>query len=196
MWLHRRLGTAERGRTQLDRKVRILVPERQRLALEADRCRGEWAAACELARTWEVRVALLGGRDAIRGAAAPEPMEIEVTWTTAMGLRHPIGVTVAAPAEVAPLHVGNAAVGPAVAAFRTALLAGARTAAAEEAVRRLDAEIALTRRRIRALDKRWIPWLRESLAALDLALDQAEQEDATRLRRAEAARDADRHHGA
>ena len=78
----------------------------------------------------------------------------------------------------------NAAIAPAAAAFRRALVAGVRTAAAQEAVRRLDAEIAVTRRRLRALEKRWLPRLRDELGRLELALEQAEQEDASRLHRA------------
>ncbi len=60
-------------------------------------------------------------------------------------------------------------------------------AAAEEAVRLVEAEIAVTRRRLRALEKRWLPWLRDALAALEESLEQSEQEDGIRLRRAVAA---------
>ena len=64
-----------------------------------------------------------------------------------------------------------------------------RSAAAHEAVRRVEAEIAITRRRMRALDRRWIPWLHETLAEREAALEQAEREDGVRLRRAAAAED-------
>ena len=60
----------------------------------------------------------------------------------------------------------------------------ARAAAGAEATRRLDAEIRLTRRRIRALDKRWLPRLEAALAERELALDLAEQDDGVRLRKA------------
>ena len=83
--------------------------------------------------------------------------------------------------------MANAAVAPAVAAFETALAAGVRSAAAEEAVRRVESEVAVTRRRLRALDKRWLPWLEQSLAELELSLEQAEQEEGARLRVASAA---------
>ena len=46
----------------------------------------------------------------------------------------------------------------------------------------------VTRRRLRALDKRWLPWLRAELADVELSLEQTEQEDALRLRRAAAGR--------
>lgn len=100
-----------------------------------------------------------------------------------MGLVYPEDVTLADRGPDQPVLPGNAAVAPAVTAFHGALLAGARAAAADEAVRRLDAEIALTRRRMRALDKRWLPWLRDTLATLELSLEQTEQEDSMRLRR-------------
>jgi len=76
---------------------------------------------------------------------------------------------------------------PAVQAAREALLAGVQAAAADEAVRRIEAEIAVTRRRLRALDDRWLPWLTDRLAALEISLEQAEHEDGIRLRRAVAA---------
>ena len=51
-------------------------------------------------------------------------------------------------------------------------------------MRRLEAEIAVTRRRMRALDRRWLPWLQDELIRLELTLEQSEQEDGLRLRRA------------
>ena len=101
-----------------------------------------------------------------------------------MGLTYPVGVELVDDFDDMPIRRGNAALRPAVTACRAALLAGARTAAAEEAVRRLEREIALTRRRIRALDKRWLPWLHTALHERELTLEQAEQEDGVRLRRA------------
>ena len=46
------------------------------------------------------------------------------------------------------------------------------------------ASLAGTRRRLHALDKRWLPWLSAALADLELGLEQAEHEDGIRLRRA------------
>ena len=194
-WLRRRLTTAERGRGQLDRKLRSLFPEQQRLRIKAARDRADWESACGAAQTWLLRAVLLGGQDAIRGASPTEPARIEVEWTTTMGLGYPRGARPAsepatgastglAPSSAASGPSGNAAIAPATAAFQTALAAGVRTAAAEEAVRRIDAEIAVTRRRLRALDRRWLPRLQHELNRLDLALEQSEQEDGLRLRRA------------
>ena len=186
MWLRRRLGAAERGRDQLDRKLRILVPEQQRLRILADGCQRDWLAACDDAKVWMLRATLLGGQDAIRYAAAPVPVEVEVMWRTALGVRYPSAAGLAgSPAEV-PGVSGNAAIVPATVAYKKALVAGVRAAAAREAVRRVEAEIAVTRRRVRALDRRWLPQLHEALAVLEQSLVQAEQEDAVRLRRAAA----------
>jgi V/A-type H+-transporting ATPase subunit D len=190
MWLHRRLATARRGCDQLDRKLRILVPELQRRRLQAQQWQREWTAACTQADGWLLRVTLLGGQDALRAAGTPELTRITVTWTTAMGMSYPADARMSDPAErpVTPIAspTDNAAIPPAVTALRTALLAGIRTAAADEAVRRVEAEIALTRRRLRALEKRWLPLLEDALAQLELSLEQAEQEDGMRLRRATA----------
>lgn len=184
MWLRRRLGAAERGRDQLDRKLRILVPEQQRLRILADGCQKEWLAACDDASVWMLRATLLGGQDAIRYAAAPEHVDVEVTWTTALGVRYPAAAGLAGPPAEVPGVSGNAAIVPATVAYQKALVAGVHAAAAREAVRRVEAEIAVTRRRVRALDRRWLPQLHEALAVLEQSLVQAEQEDAVRLRRA------------
>jgi len=187
MWLRRRLDTAARGRDQLDRKLHILVLEQQRLRIQADRSRAAWATTCEAARTWMLRATLLGGQDAIRNATPPQPVDIEIVWTTAMGLSYPADVRLVGPGWELPIPSANAAVTPTAAAFRAAMRAGVRSAVATEALNRVETEIAATRRRLRALDKRWLPWLKESLVALDLSLEQAEQEDGMRLRRAAAA---------
>lgn len=183
-WLRRRLATAERGREQLDRKLRILFPEEQRLRILATRARADWESACARADAWLLRAALLGGQDAIRCASRFEPVGVEVQWATTMGLTYPSEAHVTAATEIAVLPAGNSAVAPATTAFHAALVAGVRTAAAEEAVRRIEAEIAVTRRRLRALDRRWLPRLQDELIRLELTLEQSEQEDGLRLRRA------------
>ncbi|HEX2706080.1 MAG TPA: V-type ATP synthase subunit D [Candidatus Lustribacter sp.] len=185
-WLRRRLATAERGREQLDRKLRILFPEEQRLRILADRQRTEWVSACAEADRWLLRAALLGGQDGIRDASTLQPVTVEVQWATTMGLSYPSGAELSPARDEVSLPVSNAAIDPAAAAVRAALQAGVRTAAAEEAVRRLDAEIAVTRRRLRALEKRWLPRLHAELVGLELTLEQTEQEDTLRLRRAAA----------
>ena len=96
-WLRRRLATAERGREQMDRKLRILFPEQQRLHIQADRQRTEWASACAEADRWLVRAVLLGGQDALRQASTARPVGVEVEWSTAMGLSYPSGQSCRSP---------------------------------------------------------------------------------------------------
>lgn len=165
----------------------MLFPEQQRLAALAARHRADWVSACADADAWLLRAALLGGQDALRGATGREPVSVQVRWATSMGLSYPSGAELSPLSTQPPLPTANAAVGPAATAFRAALVAGVNTAVAEEGVRRVDAEIALTRRRLRALEKRWLPWLHQELVDLELALEQTEQDDALRLRRATAA---------
>lgn len=182
LWLRRRLLTARRGRSQLDRKLRILVPERRRLLNLADHYRQEWLAACEEANTWLRRAALLGGEDALRLAQTRQRAAVTVNWASAMGVVYPVDVRVSRGAAESELLLGNAALAPATAAAWTMVEAAARVAATEEAVRRLDAEVSLTRRRLRALDQRWIPRLEDHLRDLELVLEQAELDDGIRLR--------------
>ncbi len=186
IWLRRRLGTARRGRDQLDRKLRILQPEAQRQRIRAARSHEEWDRACAEVRRWTTRAALVSGQDGFRHASARHLADVELSWATSMGVRYPSGASVVTAPEPG-VAVDNAAVVPALGASRTALLAGVRAAAADEAVRRIEAEIDVTRRRLHALDRRWLPWLEDELARLELALDQAEHEDGIRLRRATAA---------
>jgi V/A-type H+/Na+-transporting ATPase subunit D len=184
IWLRRRLSAAERGREQLDRKLRVLVVEQAKLRAVAESYRRQWVRACGDGSDWLLRAALLGGEDAIRQASPREPVTVSVTWANTVGVHHPQDVAIADDIDAATAGLSNAALTPAIRAFQQAMIAGVRTAAADEAVRRVDAEIAVTRRRMRALDKRWLPWLHEALAQRELALEQAEQEDGVRLRRA------------
>ncbi len=183
LWLKHRLAIARRGRDQLDRKLRILTSERQRILLLRDQHVREWESACADASGWLLRLAVLGGQDAVRSAAAPSPAEVRLTWRTTMGVRCPSDAVVHRPRSDLQLAPGNAVAQATVRAYDTALLAGARAAATQEAARRVEAEITVTRQRVRALDKRWLPWLQDTLHLLDLSLEQAEQEDSARLRR-------------
>jgi len=57
-----------------------------------------------------------------------------------------------------------------------------RHAVAERAEAELSAELARATRRLRALQKRWIPQHEAALAQLDLALDENQREQAARVR--------------
>ncbi|HZD67688.1 MAG TPA: V-type ATP synthase subunit D, partial [Actinomycetes bacterium] len=75
----------------------------------------------------------------------------------------------------------------AAAAHRAALAAAVQHAAATAALRTVEREVTATSQRLRAIEDRWIPRLRTTLAEVELALDELEHADAARLRRAMAA---------
>jgi len=181
MWLRRRLATAELGCEQLGRKLVALLAEQERLRGQQSSCRRTWAAAVAQARSWELRAGMLGGQDA--GNVRPtEHASIELTWSTTVGVYLPAEARRVGPPPDLQAPPANTAVVLAAEAFGTALAAGIELAVAEEAVRRVDLEVALTRRRVRALEKRWLPTLRQALADVEQSLERDEQEEDSRLR--------------
>ena len=179
LWLRRRLETAKRGSALLDRKLHILRNEQDRLRAQERRARQEWDARCAEAERWLLRAALLGGRRTITLAASREPAEVTVRYALAAGTRYPAEVTCAVP--------GPATFeGPALAAARTAaasaVAAAARYAAVTNAALIIDAEVNATRYRLRAIEDRWIPRLEDTLAELELGLEEQEHADGVRLR--------------
>jgi V/A-type H+/Na+-transporting ATPase subunit D len=185
LWLRGRLQIANRGMDLLDRKLRILRGEHERLALLAQRTGHDWELACQQAATWLLRAALLGGQRALRLSADGPAVEVSVVWRDTMGLHYPAEATCEF-AEEAPPPLGNAALDRARTAHRAALAAAVKHAAVTAALESLANEIATTTQRLRAIQDRWIPRLRDALAELELALDESEQADAARLRRAAA----------
>ena len=67
-------------------------------------------------------------------------------------------------------------------AHRSALTAAVRHAAAARAVLLVSAELAATRTRKRAVEKRWVPRLEGQLLAIRRQLDEQEREEGLRLR--------------
>jgi V/A-type H+-transporting ATPase subunit D len=183
MWLQRRLAVAGRGADLLDLKLRLLHVERQRLGLQASRSEEAWQAAAREANRWLVRGALMGGQRGIRLAAQEVPADVEVTWAYLMGVRYPAGVRCTpAPEEPGAAPPDSAALAVARDAQRRALEAAVTHAAAEAAVRVLEAEEAATRRRLRAIEDRWMPRLQEALAAIQLGLEEQEHAEGVQLR--------------
>lgn len=184
LWLRGRLQIAERGLDLLDRKLRILRGEQERLALLAQRTGDDFQRACTEAETWLLRAALLGGQRALRLAADGQPADVTVAWRDTMGIRYPTEASCSPPQQTSPSLVTTAALDRAVAAHRAALAAAVRHAAASAAVRTVDAEVTATRQRLRAIQDRWIPRLQATVTEVELALDELEHADAVRLRRA------------
>lgn len=182
-WLLTRLTTARRGVELLESKLRVLQREQQRFHLQAERAAADWRTGCGDAETWLLRAALLGGRRAIAAALPEDLAAAEVTWTVAMGVRHPREAVVrsALPAPTAATP-GNTALVVAAEAYRRALEAAGRQAVVDAAVRRIDAEVLATRRRLRAVQDRWIPRLVEALREVDAGLEELELAEGGRLR--------------
>lgn len=179
IWLVRRLETARRAADLLDRKLRILQAELARLQAAAAETAAEWDRCQAEARTWLLRVALLGGERAVRLAADGQAADINVGYATTMGIRYPATVTCTVPPA---LTWDSPVLAEARQAHRAALAAAARHAAATAAVRLVDEEARVTRYRLRAVRDRWIPGLEQSLADVTFAIEELERADAARLR--------------
>ena len=181
LWLQHRIEVASTGSDLLDKKRRALVQEHRRLRALARGTEAEWAKAAAEAETWVNRTAVMAGEEKLAMLAASHPRaEVTVRWRSAMG------VTFASEArvELGPPPVaatgGSSAADVAVAAARRAVQAAVRDAAAQSALRRIGAELAITSRRQRALERRWLPELAAAATRLSGALDELEREEATR----------------
>lgn len=183
LWLQHRFTTAQHGADLLDHKLRILRTEREQLALQQDRMAAEWESASREADMWLLRGVLLGGQRSVRLAAAPAPAEVRILWEQSMGVRYPAEATctVPDPSPDAP-PPSNVALVAARDCYRRAVQAGVQQAAIETAVRVLEEQETATRRRLRAIEDRWIPRLQQALTELQFKLDEDEHNDAVRLR--------------
>lgn len=182
--LRHRLTVARRGADLLEQKLRILRARHEHLRRAEESGARHWHDSAEKADTWLLRAVLLGGESVLDSAAAGVgPASIAVVETVTMGVRHPSEVTCSVP-DRTPTSAppANTALIHAEAAFREALRAAAEYAGARAARRILEAELTRTRRRARALRRHWIPRLESALARVELALEQAEHEDAVRRR--------------
>jgi V/A-type H+-transporting ATPase subunit D len=98
-----------------------------------------------------------------------------------MGARYPVAATTHLP-ELVDRGAGTAALTQAEAAYRSAVEAAAAHAVASAAVRTVEVELAATGRRLRAISDRWLPRLEGWLATVTRELEEAEREEAFRLR--------------
>ncbi len=185
LWLRDRLAVADRAADVLDEKRRILLREAWRLRTIAADARGRWEDASRTAGTWQLRAALLGGEQQLDIAAAyvPATAEAHVSWASTMGLSYPRSAECVLPDPVNLADVsGTVAIVDAAEAHRAALVAAAEYAAAQRAADIVAAELGMTTRRLRAIQRRWIPRLEEALHELERRLDERERDDALRAR--------------
>lgn len=188
LWLVQRLRLAHRATDLLDRKLRLLAAELERLRPRAEATRSEWEASYADAQRWLLRAVLLGGERAVALSPTAGQADVHVSYTVTMGARHP---------AAAHCVTGQPSgwEGPAVAAARAAhcaaLDAAVQHAAAAAALAAVEAEVAITRYRLRAIRDRWVPRLQQALAQVEFSLEEQERADAVRLRRAVAAKEHD-----
>jgi V/A-type H+/Na+-transporting ATPase subunit D len=183
LWLLRRLDVARRGADVLDQKRQTLLREQERLAERLAETTAEWERLAVAAAEWNTGALTIAGPRRVllsalhRGARA----EVSVEW------RNTLGVVVPASARVqlgaSPDFValgGGSTVALAAQAHERALAAAAAHAAARMAHDAISAELATTTRRVRAIERRWIPQHEAELARLELRLEEVELEDVAR----------------
>jgi vacuolar-type H+-ATPase subunit D/Vma8 len=180
-----RIALARRAGELLRSKEEALERESERLEGHLTRARAEWERLARDAAGHLVRARVLGGGGEVAalGEVAPTAT-VTPHWQASMGIVYPGEVT-CVPGPM-PALTSTAALRPAAAAYREALVAAATVAAADEAGRRLDAELAQTRRRRRAVEERLLPDLLDRRHRLDLRLDELDREEAQRVRAASA----------
>jgi V/A-type H+-transporting ATPase subunit D len=184
-WLAGRVELARRASQVLGDKRRALQSELALVREELEQAAAAWEAAATEAATWLGRAAILGGERQLRLAAGLLPAAADI----ALERRRSMGVAFPAVAHLDPSPLPDlAALGASAAlvlaaeAHRRALAAAARHAVAGAACRLLEGELDATLRRLRAVEKRWLPMHEAALAELELALDDADREHGARLR--------------
>jgi V/A-type H+/Na+-transporting ATPase subunit D len=185
LWLVARLAVAERGRDLLDRKRRALMVHAQRLSDEADAAERRFADTAAEAALWMGRARLAEGdsRLALLAAHVTGRPSLRIEWRRTMGVEMPevVELRPAPVPDLAGLGAGTALLRSAD-AHRALVEAAAAHAATRTAADRVLAELGVVTRRVRALEQRWIPRQRAALQALELALDEADREEAARIR--------------
>jgi len=184
-WLLARIEVARRGAELLDRKRQVLLAEQMRMRAKVAQTRDEWFEAAAQVEAWTRRAGIVDGaiRLELLTRHVQEPASLELSWRNLMGAQLPDAkaIDVPDPLSVSALGGSSAAVLLAHACCH-ATRAAARYAVAERAEAELSAELARAARRLRALRDRWIPQHEQALAALDLTLDEAQREQAIRIR--------------
>ena len=184
-WLIARLEVAHRGAELLDRKRQVLLGEEARIRAEAERARRDWNEAAAQVETWSSRAGIVDGAGRLELLArhVQGRASLEVSWLNFMGARIPRAETIDVPEPPAISALGGSSAAVLLArASPEAARAATRFAIAERAESELSEELRRAARRLRALRERWIPEHEQALAALDLALDEGQREQAIRVR--------------
>jgi V/A-type H+-transporting ATPase subunit D len=150
-----------------------------------DAAEAEWLEAAIAAEEWLARAIVLSGGHRLRlaRAYAGQAPAVTVRWRNTLGVDVPAEPELELAPPRDPTRVGgSAALAIAEEHHRTALRAAARHAALRTAHDRVTRELERTTRRLRAIERRWLPLHADALAALELTLDEAEREDTARAR--------------
>ena len=181
LWLAHRIDVATRGADLLDKKRRALVQEQRRLRVLAGETQAAWAQAAREAETWVNRVAVLAGQEKLSLLTAAHPAaQVTVRWRSSMGVAFASDARVGVESPTLAATGGSAAADMAVPAARHAVQAAVNDAVARSALKRISAEVTITSRRHRALERRWLPALAAAASQLSESLDELEREEATR----------------
>lgn len=181
LWLHHRLAIARTGADLLDRKRRALVQEHRRLQVLARQTETDWKQAAGAAETWVSRAGVMAGEDKLELLQSSQRRaDVAVRWRSSMGVAFAAEARVDFGARPHSSHGGSAAADAAAHAARQAVEAAVHDAAAQSALKRIGGELAVTSRRQRALERRWLPALDVAAARLNETLDELEREEATR----------------
>ena len=184
-WLLHRLEVARSAADVLEEKRRALLRRRETLAREVADARLDWDRLAGEAAELHRRARTLSGARRVRLAAffGGGRADARVQWRNVLGVNLPTATEVAftEAIDLAPFGATVPLV-LAAGAHRRALTAAAEFARAREAHRRVSEELMHTARRLRAIEKRWMPEHEQALARLDLRLDELEREDSSRVR--------------
>ena len=181
LWLEHRVEVAGRGADLLDKKRRALVQEHRQLRVLARETKAEWNRMAGEAEVWFNRAAVLAGEEKVAMLAVQHPLaQVTVRWRSSMGVAFASEASVDLGLLPGGASGGSAAADLAVAASRQAVEAAVKDAVAYSALMRISSELALTARRQRALERRWLPALTTAQARLSGALDELEREEAMR----------------
>jgi V/A-type H+/Na+-transporting ATPase subunit D len=182
LWLERRLATAQHADELLQQKLAILNQEEQRLTQRAAEATGEWQRLCAESETWTLRAAVLSSRRALRMASDGATAQADIAMGFTMGIEHPVSGVVRLDKQQDQPAAGSAAVTQATEAARAATEAALSAAVASAALRTVRAEMATTRRTLRAVEQRWIPRFTSALAEVRLELEELEHAEGVRHR--------------
>jgi V/A-type H+-transporting ATPase subunit D len=184
IWLLRRLTVAHRGKDVLEQKRRALRHRIEQLEEQLEEARRGWEVEASEAETWWQRAAVLAGERPLELACASSSgtADVTITWRNTLGVVYPDSAEVAVRQDDLFPAGGSAALAYAAQAHGRALEAAAQLGAVQTAHRRASDELRATAQRVRAIERRWIPEHERALTALELALDEADREDAARAR--------------